>query len=239
MSDKILITGASSDIGISICNKIVKEGDTVILQYYKNKEKLLSLQNKYGDCCNLVYVDFNNRAELDSFCNALKNITILINNAAVIKTDLLLNMNSSDIDNMINVNIYSIIKICSAVIPNMIINRKGVIVNLSSVAAQRGNRGQTVYAGTKGFIESFTRSLSSEYGSKGINVNTVAPGPIESKSLNELLTYAKDEVKNSIISKRIGKPDDVAAMVAFLCSEEAAYINGKIFNVDGGFMKGI
>ena len=140
---------------------------------------------------------------------------------------------------MINVNIYSPVKICSAVIPDMLIGRKGFIVNISSIAAQRGNRGQTVYAGTKGFVESFTRSLAAEYGPKGINVNAVAPGPIESKSLDELLAYAKDEVKNSIVSKRIGKPDDVAALVAFLCSDEASYINGKIYNVDGGFMKGI
>jgi 3-oxoacyl-[acyl-carrier protein] reductase len=140
---------------------------------------------------------------------------------------------------MINVNIIALIKICKSVIPAMIVKRKGCIVNISSIAATRGNKGQTVYAGTKGFVESFTRSLTAEYGSRGIRVNCVAPGPIDAGSLKELLTYASEEVNKSVVSNRLGKPEDVASVVAFLCSEKANFINGKCIHVDGGFMKGV
>ena len=121
----------------------------------------------------------------------------------------------------------------------MIVKRKGCIINISSIAATRGNKGQTVYAGTKGFVESFTRSLTAEYGARGIRVNCVAPGPIDAGSLKELLSYASEDVNESIVSNRLGEPGDVASIVAFLCSEEADFINGQCLHIDGGFIRGI
>jgi 3-oxoacyl-[acyl-carrier protein] reductase len=140
---------------------------------------------------------------------------------------------------MLAVNIRALIEVTRAVLLGMMMRKRGVIVNISSIAALRGNRGQSVYAGTKGFMESFTRSLAAEYGRKGIRINAVAPGPIDAGSLKDLLGYAPGEVKEAIAAGRLGTPKDVAAATAFLCSDDAAFINGRIIPVDGGFMRGI
>jgi len=239
MSNRIIITGASSDIGLAICKELIREGDYAILQYCKNNKKLASYCHKFGDNCQMISVDFDDMDQLDRFSKKQNDIDILINAAASTITGLLPVLKDDDIMRMINVNILSTVKMCRAVIPSMVARRKGCIVNISSVAAQRGNRGQTVYAGTKGFIESFCRAMAAEYGGRGIRINTVAPGPIEAGSLMELLGYGRDEVKKSVVSKRLGTPEDVAALVAFLCSDRASYINGKTIPVDGAFFRGV
>jgi len=209
------------------------------LQYCTNYEKLFPVCEMLGDNCQMISVNFDDMEELDRFSKKQNDVDILINAAAVTKTDLLPVLKDEDIMRMINVNILSTVKMCRAVIPSMVARRRGCIVNISSVAARRGNRGQTVYAGTKGFIESFCRAMAAEYGGRGIRVNNVAPGPIEAGSLMELLGYGKDEVKKSVVSKRLGTPQDVAAVVAFLCSDKASYINGKTISVDGAFCRGV
>ena len=239
MPKRIVITGASSEIGQSICKRVIKKGDEAILQCFRNKERCIHLRDVFGDSCKIVSVDFNDANELDNFCKTLNDVDILINVAAVTLTDLLVNLTDDSLNRMINVNIIATVKLCKAVIPSMVAKRSGCIVNLSSIAAQRGSQGQNVYAGTKGFIESFTRSLTAEYGQKGVRVNCVAPGPIEAGSLKELLSYARDEVVHSTVSKKLGKPEDVASAIAFLCSEEASFINGRCISVDGGFCRGV
>lgn len=239
MSNKILITGASSEIGAAICKELIKEGDIAILHYFRNKERLTPFCETFGDNCRLVSADFADISQLDHFAGKRNDIDILVNAAAVTRADLLPVLKDEDMTRMINVNILSTVKLCRAVLPGMVTRRRGCIVNISSVAALRGNRGQSVYAGTKGFIESFSRALAAEYGARGIRVNTVVPGAIEAGSLRELLAYGEEEVRNSIVSKRLGTPEDVAAVVAFLCSEKASFINGKSIPVDGGFCRGV
>jgi len=239
MSRNIVITGASSDIGQAICTKIVEPEDQVILQCFRNAEKCNQLKEKLKGSCNTIISDFGDSESTESFCKQLPEIDILINAAGSTITDLLPNCRDEDILKMLYVNIFALVKICKSVIPAMIVKRKGCIVNISSVAATRGNKGQTVYAGTKGFVESFSRSLTAEYGARGIRVNCVAPGPIESGSLKELLSYASEDVNESVLSNRLGIPEDVASVVAFLCSKEADYINGQCLHVDGGFIRGI
>ena len=239
MSRKILITGASSDIGLAICEKVIREGDFVILQCWKHQEKCIPVQKKLGASCQIVAVDFTNLGQLEEFCTTLSDVDLLINAAAATITDLLVNLTDEQIDAMLSVNLLALIKICQVVLPGMVARRNGIIVNISSIAARRGNRGQTVYAGTKGFVEAFTRSLAAEYGKRHIRINCVAPGPIKAGSLHELLGYAADEVKQSLSSPRLGEPRDVAAAVAFLCSAEAEFINGARLSVDGGFCRGV
>jgi 3-oxoacyl-[acyl-carrier protein] reductase len=239
MSNNIVITGASSEIGLAICEAVIKDGDTAVLQYCSSNERLAPFCEDSKADCQMVQVDFDDTDQLAGFSEKRNDIDILINAAAFTKTDVLPALKDEDISKMFNVNALAIVKICRAVIPSMVARRKGCIVNISSVAASRGNRGQTVYAGTKGFIESFSRAMAAEYGSRGIRINTVAPGPIDAGSLKELLGYAEDEVNSSIVSKRLGTPQDVAAAVAFLCSDEASFINGKTIPVDGGFFKGV
>ena len=239
MSSRVVITGASSEIGLAICKELITDTDEVILQYHQNPSVLDALLRSTKARIQTRCVDFRNNHDLDAFCSDLGDVDILINGAALTKADLLVNLTDEVIQYMIQINIIAVVRLCRAVIPAMVARRRGSIVNISSVSAQRANRGQTVYAGSKGFIESFTRAMASEYGSKGVRINAVAPGPIASGSLRELLSYAREEVEQSTITGRLGKPEDVAAMVAYLCSEKASFINGKIFSIDGGFQRGV
>jgi 3-oxoacyl-[acyl-carrier protein] reductase len=239
MGNRIVITGASSLIGQAIASRLITKGDHAVLQCFKNGDACSRFVESTDSACKIATTDFSILAELDAFCEIVKETDILVNAAACTRTDLLPNLSDDDIARMISVNIRALVSICRAVLPGMMVRRRGVIVNISSVAAVKGNRGQSVYAGTKGFIESFTRSLAAEYGGRGIRVNSVAPGAIDAGSLKELLSYAGNAVKKSTASDRLGSPDDVAAAVAFLCSRDASFINGACINVSGGFMSGI
>jgi len=236
---KIVITGASSQIGAAIAEKVVAEGDQVILQYFRNQTACLPLKERIGEKCILAPANFAERSALEEFCKRLGEVDTVINAHAVTVTGLFPALTVEDIRRMIEVNIVATVMICRAVIPSMVHRRAGCIVNISSVAAARGNRGQSVYAGTKGFIESFSRAMAAEYGSRGIRINCVAPGPIEAGSLRELLSLAPEEVKQSVAGNRLGTPGDVASAVAFLCDSGAGFINGQTLHVDGGFMKGV
>jgi 3-oxoacyl-[acyl-carrier protein] reductase len=218
---------------------LFQKGDTALLQYCANQDKLLAAVQELGENCRVVAADFSMPGAVERFCAEIGEPDILINAAAVTRTDLLVNLSDQDIEKMLLVNVLAAVKICRKVIPGMVARRQGCIVNISSVAAQRGNRGQTVYAGSKGFIESFTRAMAAEYGARGIRINCVAPGPIEAGSLSELMGHAAPEVKKSVAAPKLGTPADVAAAVAFLCSGGAAFINGKSLPVDGGFQQGV
>lgn len=239
MGNRIVITGASSLIGQAIAKQLISDDDHVLLHCFRNSDACARMAASAEGVVDIATADFTKREELEELCNRMKDVDILVNAAACTRTDLLPNLTEEDIARMISVNINALIKICRAAVPGMMVRRRGIIVNISSVAAQRGNRGQTVYAGTKGFVESFTRSLAAEYGGRGVRANCVAPGAIDAGSLKELLSHAEDAVKKSTSTGRLGVPDDVAAAVAFLCGPGAAFINGACINVSGGFMAGI
>jgi len=236
---KIVITGASSEIGTAIAKAICTRDDEVILHGSLHMLSCEQLKDELGEKCCIVQADFTQQEAIYSFCGLLKETDILVNAAAVTITEPLPSLSDANIEKMIQVNISALVKICRAAIPSMLRKRKGNIINISSVAALRGNRGQTVYAGTKGFMEAFSRSLAAEYGSKGIRVNTVAPGPIEAGTLKETLRYAEKEIRSSIVSKRLGTVHDVAEAVKFLTGDGASFINGTTLRVDGGFLHGI
>ncbi len=235
----IVITGASSEIGLAICRKFDSEENHLQLHCFSNKQKLEKQTADFKASVEIIACDFTDQDALVIFLAQLKNVSILINAAAVTKTNLLTSISDKDIQQMMQVNIYAAIKICQAVILNMLIKRKGVILNISSVAASKGNKGQTIYGGTKGFIESFSRSLAAETAVKGIRVNCIAPGVIEAGSMMDLLHNAPEEVKRSISLNKLGKPEDVANLVHFICSDKAGFITGQTFHVDGGFQQGI
>ena len=242
MAKKIAITGASSQIGQAISELVVKRltspGDFILLHGAKNTSAC-SVFNDMDVNIQVVSADFCDSVQLESFCAQLEDTDILINAAACIHTGLLPQLSSAEIDSTLSVNIRALIRTCQSVIPSMMVKRKGIIVNISSVAARRGNKGQSIYAGSKGFVESFTRAIAAEYGKRGICINAVAPGAIDAGSLKPLLSYAENEVRQSTVSPFLGAPADVAAAVVFLCSEEARFINGACLAVDGGFISGV
>lgn len=239
MIDLITITGASSEIGRAIARKLDGMSNRFLLHGFAHSAILEETARALTTSADIVTADFSDENSLQGFCARIASTDILINAAAVTRTDLLATLSDADITAMLRVNINALIAVCRAVLPSMYARRRGVIVNISSIAASRGNRGQTVYAGTKGFVESFSRALASETGSRNIRVNCIAPGPIDAGSFRSVMEYAGDEVAASMLSRRLGTPDDVASLVRYLCSDEAAYIIGEVIRVDGGFLRGV
>ncbi|KAF1080644.1 MAG: Oxidoreductase, short-chain dehydrogenase/reductase family [Candidatus Rifleibacterium amylolyticum] len=237
---KILLTGASSEIGAAICRKIAESDDEMILHGFRNFGALERLRDELP--CRKAVISAGNLADsgyLSDLINTAEGCDILVNCAAATLSAPLAQMSDAEIELMISVNLLAMIRLCRAVVPGMLARRNGSILNISSVAASRGVRGQTVYAGTKGFIESFTRSLAAECSRKGVRVNCIAPGPIDAGSLKGLLSYTGDEVKKNVALNRLGRPEEVAAVAAFLLSENASFIVGEVVHVNGGFMYGL
>ncbi|MCQ2171945.1 MAG: SDR family oxidoreductase [Bacteroidales bacterium] len=233
---KIVITGASSGIGLAIAKRLASLGKPMILQYRKNVEQL---SDAVPDAT-LVKVDFSDLKAVEDFAASLDDVEILVNAAAVTETGLLPTLETESIEKMISVNILATTLLCRAVLPRMCLKRKGVIVNISSVTAQKVYRGQSVYGGTKAYIETLSKGIAAECSKKGVRCNCVAPGSILSGTMEKLvISTAGTDLKGVNASDRFGTPDDVAAAVEFLCSDNSNYINGAVLAVNGGFWLGI
>lgn len=231
-----MITGASSGIGLAIAKRLASLGKPMILQYRKNVEQL---SDAVPDAT-LVKVDFSDLKAVEDFAASLDDVEILVNAAAVTETGLLPTLETESIEKMISVNILATTLLCRAVLPRMCLKRKGVIVNISSVTAQKVYRGQSVYGGTKAYIETLSKGIAAECSKKGVRCNCVAPGSILSGTMEKLvISTAGTDLKGVNASDRFGTPDDVAAAVEFLCSDNSNYINGAVLAVNGGFWLGI
>lgn len=252
MNRKIVITGASSEIGIAICQQILLPTDHAVLHAHRNLDKLRAATSylvSSGASLDLVTSNFSDAKDLNDFCSLVQDADILVNAAAVTISGLLPTISDSDVQEMMQVNVVALVKICRTVLPSMLAKRKGHIVNLSSITATRASRGQSVYAGTKGFVESFTSALAAEYGKRGLHINCVAPGAVDAGSLKESLSniygdallgkHVEELVRSLNSMERLGRPEEIANVVAFLCSEHASFINGKTIAVDGGCNLGV
>ena len=233
---KIVITGASSAIGWEIAKALSAMNKPILL--HGNKKRELPLKELSTEA-EFVTADFSSSPELEKFIAHLSDVDILINAAAYTVTELLPQSSDESIDKMVAVNINALVKICKAVIPSMCIKRSGIIINISSSTASKVYRGQSIYAGTKAFAETFSKGIAAEYGRKGVRCNCVAPGAINSGSLTLLANIAGDQLKQLNAVSKLGDPQDVANTVAFLCKDESAYINGSVLHVDGGHWLGI
>lgn len=230
----IVITGASSEIGRATALRLRSLGLPLVLQYNHHRPEL-DLPD-----VELVQADFSDPGSVERFIAGLKDVEILVNAAAETHTALLPQLEEEEIARMVSVNILALTRLCRAVIPGMCLRRRGVIVNISSVTASRLYRGQSVYGGTKAYVEAFTKGLAAECAKKGVRCNCVAPGGIESGSFRKVLIQTgSDAVKDSNASGRFGSAEDVAAAVAFLCSDDSKYVNGSVLRVDGGFWLGL
>ena len=181
-------------------------------------------------------VDFLvSNAALEALVERVGKIDVLVNNAGVIRDNLLPMLEDDDLKAVFETNIEGVFHFCRAVVPFMMSKRYGRIINISSVSAEKGGRGQTNYAASKGAINSFTKALAVEVGRRGIRVNAVAPGVIETEMSKDVRDLAGDEIISNIVLKRYGLPSEIANAVWFLSSDLANYITGQVLSVDGGF----
>ena len=236
-----IITGAYGDIGFSICQKFAENGLNLAIlgrdpEKLKLKEKYLN-DNYNVDVfsCNLDVSDSDSyKSCVDKIISKYQRIDILVNNAGVTKDNIIMRMSSQDWNEVIETNLKGTFLGCKYVSKIMIKQKYGKIINISSIVGQIGNKGQTNYVASKAGIDGITKSISKELGSRGININSIAPGYIETNMTKILNNNIKKELLDKISLNRFGRPIEVANLAYFLVSEEASYINGQIINLDGG-----
>ena len=229
-----LITGASGAIGKDIASTLNKSGALVILC----GTKIDVLEDIANDLSGKVEIITQNVKNFEKFEKSLLekklNVDILVNNAGITKDNLLIRMKEEDIDSVIQINLLSLIKITKSVLKNMMKQKFGRIISISSVVGFTGNPGQVNYCASKSGITGFTKSLALEVASRGITVNAIAPGYITSAMTDKLSDPQRDSIISNIPVGRIGKPSDISNAVLFLAREEASYITGNTIHVNGG-----
>ena len=236
---KVLLTGASGGIGKALSQKFINSGANLIFTSSKN-DKLDELRNLYGDVHSYYLLDLSKKENLMDNINNIrennKDIDIIINNAGITKDNLLLRMSVEQWQEVIDTNLSSSFYIIKNILPDMVKNRKGKILGITSVVALTGNPGQSNYTASKGGMIAMYKSLAIEVAQRNINVNLIAPGFIESPMTNELNDDQKKTIMDKIPMKRFGLPEDVANMALFLTSDHSSYITGQTFHVNGGML---
>ena len=238
-----IITGASRGIGSGIAKVFAEQGANVAFTYSSSVESALALENELnalgikakGYKSNAE--DFNEAQKLvDDVIAEFGTIDVLINNAGITKDNLLMRMSEEDFDKVIEINLKSVFNMTKAVQKIMLKNRKGSIVNMSSVVGVKGNAGQANYAASKAGMNGFTKSIALELGSRNIRCNAIAPGFIETEMTAKLNEDVVKGWREAIPLKRGGTPEDVANVCVFLASDMSAYVTGQVINVDGGML---
>jgi len=236
-----LVTGASRGIGRSIALKLASKGAFVIVNYSGNTSAAEDVVKKIIEDggkaeayqCNVA--EFSDVKEMiDYIVKEHKAIDIIVNNAGITRDNIILKMSEEDFDDVIDVNLKSAFNVCKHAMRTMLKKRSGKIINITSISGVAGNPGQINYSSSKAGLIGLTKSLAKEVASKGITVNAVAPGFIQTDMTAVLSDDAKQNLANSIPMKRIGVPDDIANAVCFLASDDAGYITGQVLEVNGG-----
>lgn len=235
-----LVTGASRGIGAAIAQELGKQGAVVIgtATTVNGAEQITQALQQAGIKGVGMALDVNDAAQVDTTLKAIADtygdVTILVNNAGITRDTLLMRMKDEDWDAVISTNLTSVYRLSQAVMRPMMKARHGRIISVSSIVGHTGNAGQTNYAAAKAGMSGFTKSLAQELGSRGVTVNCVAPGFIDTDMTRELPEKVKTDLLSRIPMGKLGQVQDIAAAVAFLASPSAAYITGETLHVNGG-----
>lgn len=237
-----LVTGASRGIGAAIALDLARKGFTVVVNYRSDEAAAFAVARQVrelGAEALVICADVADPAQVDAMFAEIDKrygqLDVLVCNAGVLRDTLLGASEPADFDDVFAVNISGVVNCCRQASRRMVSRRRGAIVNMSSVAATRPGRGQSNYAASKGAVEAFTKALAVELAPRGIRVNAVAPGVIATDMTEQIRNLAPEELNKRILLKRIGSVREVAAVVGFLCSDEASYVTAQVWNVDGGF----
>ena len=233
-SKKILITGASRGIGKDIALKSKEKGYEVLGTSTTNE----GVSNLRENGIHGLQLNLNDKKSVESFNYLLTqehpDIAVLVNNAGITRDNIVLRMTEEEWMDVLNINLNGAFKISKTVLKFMLKKRWGRILNITSTSASTGNRGQANYAAAKAGIEAFSKSLAKEVGSRGITVNAIAPGYIQTDMTEVISENVKEEILSQIPLSRFGKPEEISQLVDFLISDEASYITGQTIHINGG-----
>lgn len=239
-----VVTGGGRGIGAAVCKALAGEGAKVCIGYGSRAEaaqEVAAVIVAAGGEAFAMAADVRQAAAAEALVQAALDrwgrLDLLVNNAGIVRDTLLLTMDEQQWCEVLDVNLTGMFRTTRAAARAMLLQRSGCIINLSSTAASRPGRGQANYAASKGGVEAFTLAMAAELGRKGIRVNAVAPGVIETEMSARVREAAGDEIRKEILLRRFGTPDEVARVVVFLASADAAYITGEVLHVDGGLRR--
>ncbi|MGB0834610.1 MAG: 3-oxoacyl-ACP reductase FabG [Psychrobium sp.] len=237
----VLVTGASRGIGKEIATIFAAGGATVV-GTATSENGANNISEYLGENGKGLVLNVTDNDSITALFDAIKadfgGVDILVNNAGITRDNLMMRMKDEEWDDIISTNLNSVFKISKAVLRHMMKKRDGRIINIGSVVGSSGNPGQANYCAAKAGLLGFTKSLAQEVASRGITVNTVAPGFIQTDMTEELNDEQKDTILSKVPANRLGKPQEIAGAVAFLASDMAAYINGETLHVNGGMYMG-
>lgn len=237
---KALVTGGSSGIGAAVCRRLAADGCHVYIHANRGLQTAQQLAeeiNASGGSAEALSFDVTDRVAVENMLNPLvenEPIQILVNNAGIHDDAVFPGMTAEQWHRVIDVSVNGFFNVTHPLMMPMIRSRWGRIINVSSISALTGNRGQVNYSAAKGALNSATKSLAQEVASRGITVNAVAPGIIDT-SMSES-SFSAEDIARMVPMKRAGKPAEVASLIGFLASDEAAYISGQIISINGGMI---
>ena len=235
-----LVTGASRGIGKAIACKLAREGAKVIINYNGSKEKAEAVKSEIeaaGGQAEVYQCDVSDYTACETFIQTVikeeGSLDILVNNAGITKDGLLMKMSEEDFDKVLDTNLKGAFNTIRFASRQMLKQKSGRIINMSSVVGVIGNAGQANYAASKAGVIGLTKAAARELASRGVTVNAVAPGFIETPMTDVLDEKVKEAIKGQIALGRYGKPEEVASTISFLASEDASYISGQVIVIDG------
>lgn len=234
---KVLITGSSRGIGKAIAFAFAKEGCEIILNASKSGYEMENTADEItesGGICRTFMADVSDYSQCEDMFETIGNIDILINNAGISYLGLFSDMKPSDWERVMNVNINSVFNCTHLAIPHMVREKRGIIINISSMWGDKGASCEAVYSASKGAVNSFTKAMAKELGPSGIRVNAISCGVIDTKMNAWLSDEERAELADEISLMRFGNSSEVADLAVFLASEKSEFINGQVITIDGG-----